>query len=108
MPVEKSYFKALFSCCQNAYVFFFTLGIAFVYVPWNLDRLNLKETDLGLWLFIFGVTNLISNQVTGRVIVPKIGTKNIIMIGTAVLAFCPYFLLTVNSYLNFTVIMVIK
>ena len=104
MPVEKSYFKALFSCFQNAYVFFFTLGIAFVYVPWNLDRLNLKETDLGLWLFIFGVTNLISNQVTGRVIVPKIGTKNIIMIGTAVLAFCPYFLLTVNSYLNFMLV----
>ena len=104
MPVEKSYFKALFSCFQNAYVFFFTLGIAFVYVPWNLDRLNLKETDLGIWLFIFGVTNLISNQVTGRVIVPKIGTKNIIMIGTAVLAFCPYFLLTVNSYLNFMLV----
>lgn len=104
MLVEKSYFKALFSCFQNAYVFFFTLGIAFVYVPWNLDRLNLKETDLGLWLFIFGVTNLISNQVTGRVIVPKIGTKNIIMIGTAVLAFCPYFLLTVNSYLNFMLV----
>ncbi len=104
MPVEKSYFKALFSCFQNAYVFFFTLGIAFVYVPWNLDRLNLKETDLGLWLFIFGVTNLISNQVTGRVIVPKIGTKNIIMIGTAVLAFCPYFLLTVNSYINFMLV----
>ena len=104
MPVEKSYFKALFSCFQNAYVFFFTLGIAFVYVPWNLDRLNLKETDLGLWLFIFGVTNLISNQVTGRIIVPKIGTKNIIMIGTAVLAFCPYFLLTVNSYLNFMLV----
>lgn len=104
MSDEKSYFKALFSCFQNAYVFFFTLGIAFVYVPWNLDRLNLKETDLGLWLFIFGVTNLISNQVTGRVIVPKIGTKNIIMIGTAVLAFCPYFLLTVNSYLNFMLV----
>ena len=104
MPVEKSYFKALFSCFQNAYVFFFTLGIAFVYVPWNLDRLNLKETDLGLWLFIFGVTNLISNQVTGRIIVPKIGTKKIIMIGTAVLAFCPYFLLTVNSYLNFMLV----
>ena len=104
MSDEKSYFKALFSCFQNAYVFFFTLGIAFVYVPWNLDRLNLKETDLGLWLFIFGVTNLISNQVTGRIIVPKIGTKNIIMIGTAVLAFCPYFLLTVNSYLNFMLV----
>ena len=52
MSDEKSYFKALFSCFQNAYVFFFTLGIAFVYVPWNLDRLNLKETDLGFILYL--------------------------------------------------------
>ena len=70
------YFRALVSCMQNAYIFFFTLGIYFVYIPWNLERLQLAETDLGLWLFIFGVVNLISNQITGRIIVPKIGTKS--------------------------------
>ena len=48
------YFRALVSCMQNAYIFFFTLGIYFVYIPWNLERLQLAETDLGLWLFIFG------------------------------------------------------
>ena len=90
MSNSTTYFRALVSCMQNAYIFFFTLGIYFVYIPWNLERLQLVETDLGLWLFIFGVVNLISNQITGRIIVPKIGTKNIIMIGTVILAFCPY------------------
>ena len=85
---------------QNAYVFF-TLGIYFVYIPWNLERLDLVETDLGLWLFIFGIVNLITNQFTGRIIVPKIGTKNIIMVGTALVALCPYLLVTVNSYAKF-------
>ena len=98
------YFRALVSCMQNAYIFFFTLGIYFVYIPWNLERLQLAETDLGLWLFIFGVVNLISNQITGRIIVPKIGTKNIIMIGTAILAFCPYLLVVVDTYLSFMLI----
>jgi len=89
---------------QNAYIFFFTLGIYFVYIPWNLERLELVETDLGLWLFIFGIVNLISNQLTGRIIVPKIGTKNIIMIGTTIVAFCPYLLVKVDTYLNFMLV----
>ena len=101
MENQKIYLQALVSCMQNAYIFFFTLGIYFVYIPWNLERLQLIETDLGLWLFIFGVVNLISNQITGRIIVPKIGTKNIIMIGTVILAFCPYLLVVVDTYFSF-------
>ena len=104
MVNQKIYFKALASCMQNAYIFFFTLGIYFVYIPWNLERLELVETDLGLWLFIFGIVNLISNQLTGRIIVPKIGTKNIIMIGTTIVAFCPYLLVKVDTYLNFMLV----
>ena len=104
MGNQKIYFKALASCMQNAYIFFFTLGIYFVYIPWNLERLQLVETDLGLWLFIFGIVNLISNQLTGRIIVPKIGTKNIIMIGTTIVAFCPYLLVKVDTYLNFMLV----
>ena len=104
MENQKIYYKALASCMQNAYIFFFTLGIYFVYIPWNLDRLELVETDLGLWLFIFGIVNLIINQLTGRIIVPKIGTKNIVMIGTTLVAFCPYLLVTVNSYSSFMLV----
>jgi len=89
---------------QNAYLFFFSLGIYFVYIPWNLERLQLEETDLGLWLFIFGIINLMSNQLTGRIIVPKIGTRNIIMIGTAILAICPLLLVIVDSYILFMAI----
>ena len=104
MENQKIYFKALASCMQNAYIFFFTLGIYFVYIPWNLERLELVETDLGLWLFIFGVINLISNQLTGRIIVPKIGTKNIIMIGTAIIALCPYLLVKADTYFSFMLV----
>ena len=39
-----------------------------------------------------------------RIIIPKIGTKNIVMIGTTLVAFCPYLLVTVNSYLSFMLV----
>ncbi len=89
---------------QSMYVFLFTIGIYFVYIPWNLDRLNITETDLGLWLFIFGIFNLLSNQITGRIIAPKIGAKNIIIIGTIILAICPLLLVSVNSYSMFMLV----
>lgn len=104
MNKQKIYIKSIASSMQNAYLFFFSLGIYFVYIPWNLERLQLEETDLGLWLFIFGIINLMSNQLTGRIIVPKIGTKNIIMIGTAILAICPLLLVIVDSYILFMAI----
>ncbi len=104
MNKQKIYIKSIASSMQNAYLFFFSLGIYFVYIPWNLERLQLEETDLGLWLFIFGIINLMSNQLTGRIIVPKIGTRNIIMIGTAILAICPLLLVIVDSYILFMAI----
>ena len=101
MKISKIYRNSIISSMQNMDVFLFTIGIYFVYIPWNLDRLNITETDLGLWLFIFGIFNLLSNQITGRIIAPKIGAKNIIIIGTIILAICPLLLVSVNSYSMF-------
>jgi len=101
MEMPKSYRNSIISSIQNIYIFLSTLGIYFVYIPWNLERLNLVETDLGLWLLIFGIFNFISNQITGRLIAPKIGSKNIIIIGTIIIAICPLLLVSINSYSMF-------
>jgi predicted MFS family arabinose efflux permease len=104
MNITKIYQNSIVSSMQNMYIFLFTIGIYFVYIPWNLKRLNLVETDLGLWLFIFGIFNLLSNQITGRIIAPKIGSKNIIIIGTIILSICPFLLVSVNSYSMFMLV----
>ena len=75
-----------------------------MYIPWNLDRLKLVETDLRLWLFLLAIFNLINNQITGRFTVPKIGTRNIIMIGRTILAVCPLLLVSVSSYFTFMLV----
>ena len=104
MKITKICQNSLVSSMQNMNIFLFTIGIYFVYIPWNLERLNLVETDLGLWLFIFGIFNLLSNQITGRIIAPKIGSKNIIIIGTIILSICPFLLVSVNSYSMFMLV----
>ena len=104
MRIAKHYRNSMISSMQNMYLFLFTIGIYFVYIPWNLERLKITETDLGLWLFIFGIFNLLSNQITGRLIVPKIGAKIIIIIGTIILSICPFLLVSVNSYSMFMLV----
>ena len=104
MEIPKIYRNSIVSSMQNMYIFLFTIGIYFVYIPWNLERLNLVETDLGLWLFIFGILNLLSNQITGRIIAPKFGSKNIIIIGTIILSICPFLLVSVETYSMFMLV----
>ncbi len=104
MKILKIYRNSIVSSMQNMYIFLFTIGIYFVYIPWNLERLNLVETDLGLWLFIFGILNLLSNQITGRIIAPKVGSKNIIIIGTVILSICPFLLVSVETYSMFMLV----
>ena len=104
MKIPKIYRNSIVSSMQNMYIFLFTIGIYFVYIPWNLERLNLVETDLGFWLFIFGILNLLSNQMTGRIIAPKVGSKNIIIIGTIILSICPFLLVSVETYSMFMLV----
>ena len=104
MEIPKIYRNSIVSSMQNMYIFLFTIGIYFVYIPWNLERLNLVETDLGFWLFIFGILNLLSNQITGRIIAPKVGSKNIIIIGTIILSICPFLLVSVETYSMFMLV----
>jgi len=79
----------------------FQIGVYFVYIPWNIDRLQISESELGLGLLVFGISNLISNQISGRYIVPNIGTKNSMVLGLFIIAFCPLILVSAPNYSSF-------
>ena len=55
----------------------FIVGIYFVHIPWNIERLSISELELGIGILIFGISIFVSNQLTGRLIVPLIGTTNL-------------------------------
>lgn len=94
----KAYDRGIYATFLGAFLVLFQIGIYFVYIPWNAERLQITEAEIGLGLFAFGLLNLIGNQVSGRLIVPKIGTKNSIVIGLLGIAYCPLLLILAPSY----------
>ena len=62
------------------------VGCYFGLIPWNMERLQIDESDLGFAILTLGVSFLISNQIAGRILVPKIGTKKIMNFGLVIIS----------------------
>jgi len=104
MTESKSFNKGIYTVFLSAFLVLFQIGIYFVYIPWNAERLEITEAEIGIGLLVFGISNLIGNQTSGRLIVPRIGTKNSIAIGILGVAYCPLFLILSPSYLWFLLV----
>ena len=99
----QAYDRGVYATFLGAFLVLFQIGIYFVYIPWNAERLQITEAEIGIGLFAFGLLNLIGNQVSGRLIVPKIGTKNSIVIGLLGIAYCPLLLILAPNYYWFLI-----
>ena len=75
------------------------VGCYFGLIPWNMERLQIDESDLGFAILSFGVSFLISNQIAGRVLVPKFGTKIIMTVGLVIISFSNIILVSAPTYL---------
>ena len=104
MTESKSFNKGIYTVFLGAFLVLFQIGIYFVYIPWNAERLQITEAEIGIGLLVFGISNLIGNQTSGRLIVPRIGTKNSIALGLLGIAYCPLFLILSPSYLWFLLV----
>ena len=96
-------YNGVYATFLGAFLVLFQIGIYFVYIPWNAERLQITEAEIGMGLFAFGILNLIGNQISGRLIVPKIGTKNSIVIGLLGIAYCPLLLILSPNYYWFLI-----
>ena len=74
------------------------VGCYFGLIPWNMDRLQIDESDLGFAILSFGVSFLISNQIAGRILVPKFGTKKIMSFGIIIISFSNIILVSAPEY----------
>ena len=98
-----SFNKERNACFGVAFLLMFIIGTYFVHIPWNISRLNISESQLGFGIFIFGIFNFFSNQISGRLVVPKIGTTNTIILGIMIFSFCPLLLISVPNYNSFLI-----
>ena len=101
MTESAKYNNGIYTVFLSAFLVLFQIGLYFVYIPWNAERLQITEAEIGIGLLVFGIANLIGNQTSGRLIVPKIGTKNAISIGLLGISYLPLLLILSPNYFWF-------
>ena len=77
------------------------VGGYFGITPWNMQRLSIDETDLSFSILIFGVFFVISNQIAGRILVPKYGTKIVMSLAFPLITFSTLLAIISPTYFYF-------
>ena len=52
---SKAYDNGVYATFLGAFLVLFQIGIYFVYIPWNAERLQITEAEIGMGLFAFGI-----------------------------------------------------
>ena len=77
------------------------VGCYFGVTPWNMNRLSIDESDLSFAILLFGIFFIISNQIAGRILVPKYGTKSVMAFSFPLIAFSTFLSIISPSYFYF-------
>lgn len=99
---EKKIFKraTYASVITSAYPMI-VVGCYFGITPWNMERLSIDETDLSYAILLFGIFFIISNQIAGRILVPKFGTKLVMSLAFPIVAFSTLLSIISPTYFYF-------
>ena len=77
------------------------VGCYFGITPWNMERLSIDEYDLSYAILLFGIFFIISNQIAGRILVPKYGTKLVMTLAFPIVTFSALLTVISSSYFYF-------
>ncbi len=77
------------------------VGCYFGVTPWIFNRLSIDEFDFSFAILLFGVFFIISNQIAGRILVPKYGTKLIMSLAFPLVTFSTFLAIISSSYFYF-------
>ncbi len=77
------------------------VGCYFGVTPWIFKRLSIDESDFSFAILLFGIFFIISNQIAGRILVPKYGTKLIMSLAFPLVTFSTFLAIISSSYFYF-------
>ena len=77
------------------------VGCYFGVTPWIFNRLSIDESDFSFAILLFGIFFIISNQLAGRILVPKYGTKLIMSLAFPLVTFSTFLAIISSSYFYF-------
>ncbi len=80
--------------------FFATLTFSMFMVnsPILFDLIDMTKTEFSIGFILFGIFNVITNQLTTRFLLPKIGSTNCLIIARVLYAFIPFSIFYFSSY----------
>ena len=102
MPEEIKIFRraTLASVITSTYPMI-VVGCYFGVTPWIFNRLSIDESDFSFAILLFGIFFIISNQIAGRILVPKYGTKLIMSLAFPLVTFSTFLAIISSSYFYF-------
>ena len=86
---NKLYFNSFYSACLSLFTPAFIWGNTVSHFPWIIEKMDFANTTIGFFLMFFSVIQLISSQLAGRVMVPKFGSRNTLLIGILFFSLSP-------------------
>ena len=98
MAKDINYNKFLIADYSQVAIVMFLISTYFVYTPIVLESLKITETEFALGITVFGITNIIINQIATRFLLPKIGTTNCLIIARLSYAFIPFLIFYIPKY----------
>ena len=91
----KTAFIATFSQGLFATLIFSTF---MVNTPILFELIEMTKTEFSIPLVLFGIFNVITNQLTTRFLLPKIGSTNCLIIARVIYSFIPFYIFYFSNY----------
>ena len=70
------YLRGFLSACIAIYMPLFMWGNTIAHLPYFMNKIGMPSTSLGFFFMILSGIQIIFSQFAGRLIIPKIGSKN--------------------------------
>ena len=86
---KKLHFNSFISASIAIFIPIFIWGNTVSHFPWIIEKLDFTNSTIGFLLMYFSIIQLIASQTAGRIIIPKIGTRNTLIIGIIIFSISP-------------------
>ena len=86
---KKLHFNSFIAASIAIFIPIFIWGNTVSHFPWIIEKLDFTNSTIGFLLMYFAIIQLIASQTAGRLIIPKIGTRNTLIIGIIIFSISP-------------------
>ena len=95
------YLRGFLSACIAIYMPLFMWGNTIAHLPYFMNKIGMPSTSLGFFFMILSGIQIIFSQFAGRLIIPKIGSKNTLSIGILIFSLFPIILINSQNSFHF-------